>query len=233
MALTLTLSGNTSHLTADYFPPLDLDGGNDYVCGLIDLQTYNSIPNVDEQNNLFHIQDMEIEIPIGSYELDDLALFITGVLEELNSTTSLEIKANTNTMQCEIQSSEEINFKKHRSIGKLLGYSKRVLKAGQMHFSDLPIDINRVNVIRVECNITIGSFINNKPVHTIHEFSPEVGPGYKIIEVPKNVIYLPVNVKQISSLSLKLVDQDGYLINFRGETITIRLHLKPLRHAYL
>ncbi len=60
----------------------------------------------------------------------------------------------------------------------------------------------------------------------MHEFSPAVGPGYKIIEAPRNVIYLPVNVKQITSITLKLIDQDGDLINFRGETVTIRIHIK-------
>jgi hypothetical protein len=69
--------------------------------------------------------------------------------------------------------------------------------------------------------------MNNKPVHTIHEFSPDVLPGYKINEVPKNIIYLPLNTNSISSVTLELVDQDGNLIDFRGETITIRLHLRP------
>lgn len=51
--------------------------------------------------------------------------------------------------------------------------------------------------------------------------------GYKIVEVPANVIYLPVNAKRLSSITLKITDQEGNLVNFRGETITIRLHLKP------
>lgn len=45
MALTITLSGNSSILTADYFPPIELVKHLDYVCGLVDFQTYNSIPN--------------------------------------------------------------------------------------------------------------------------------------------------------------------------------------------
>lgn len=52
-SLTLTLTGNSSHLKADYFPPIDLSQG-EYVCGLIDFQTFNSIPNIDEINNKFH-----------------------------------------------------------------------------------------------------------------------------------------------------------------------------------
>lgn len=223
--MTLTLSGRSSHLSAEYFPPLNLD--QYYVCGLIDFQTYNSIPNVDERNNLFHIGEYEIEIPTGTYEIDDIAKFISEELLLRNSTALVRIEANNNTMMSEIESNEKIYFNKDRTIGKLLGFSKCILDSDVLHLSDLPVDINKVNIIRVECNIITGSYFNNKPVHTIHEFSPETGAGYKIIEVPRNVIYLPVNVKRISSLTLKLVDQDGDLINFRGERITVRLHLTP------
>lgn len=52
-SLTLSLSGNSSILNANYFPPIDLSDG-EYVCGLIDFQTFNTIPNVDINNNRFH-----------------------------------------------------------------------------------------------------------------------------------------------------------------------------------
>lgn len=45
MALTLTISGNLSALKIDYLLPLELR--EQYVCGLVDMQTYNTIPSVD------------------------------------------------------------------------------------------------------------------------------------------------------------------------------------------
>lgn len=113
------------------------------------------------------------------------------------------------------------------TIGPLLGFSSRKLRPHDMHRLDMRVNINSVNTIRIECNLVSGSYVNNKAVHTIHEFAPTVPPGYKIIEVPRNVIYLPVNVKQITSIIVRLVDQDDNLINFRKELITVRLHLKP------
>lgn len=91
-----------------------------------------------------------------------------------------------------------------------------------------PAEILKVNVIRVECNIIKGAYLNNKPVHTIHEFSLKVPPGYKIIEIPQNVIYFPVTSKSIHGLNLSIVSEENELINFRGETITIRLHMKKV-----
>ena len=228
MSVTLTLSGNTSVLTTEYFPPLELN--TDYVCGLIDFQTYNSIPNVDSRNNSFHIGNITLVIPEGSYEIDDIADFIQTTLKMAKKPGRVMLSANNNTLKSEIKSTETIHFDKPQSIGSLLGFSSQKLPPNILHKSDLPVNIIKVNLIRIECNIISGSYINGVQVHTLHEFSPAVGPGYKIIEVPTNVIYLPVNSRRISSLTVKFLDQDGDLINFRGETITIRLHLKP-QHA--
>ena len=90
------------------------------------------------------------------------------------------------------------------------------------------MSIIRVNSLRVECNVTTGAYINDRKVQTIHEFFPTVPPGYKIVEVLSDVIYLPVAVKTIDQIQLRIVDQDGNLVNFRVETITLRLHIKSL-----
>ena len=94
------------------------------------------------------------------------------------------------------------------------------------HSYDLPVSILKINALRVECNVTAGAYINERRVHTIHEFFPAVPPGYKIIEAPSQVIYLPITVKTIDHLQVRIVDQDGNLVNFRGEIVTIRLHIK-------
>lgn len=225
MSKTLTLSGNSSLLTADYFPPIELD--DNYACALVDFSTYHSIPNIDVGNNLFYIGDHVIEVPVGSYELDDIAEYLENECHKLEPTYTLTLQANHNTLKSEIFSNKKIYFNKKQNIGSLLGFSERELEEGKWYSSDLPLNISKINIIRIECNIVVGSYINNQPSHTIHEFPLNVSPGYKIDEVPRNAIYLPLNTTQISSLSIKIVDQSGNLINFRGETITLRLHIKP------
>lgn len=227
MSITLALTGKSSILSANYFPPITL--ASDYECALIDFHSYNSIPNVDYDNNLFHIGDGVLEIPVGSYELEDIVDYIKMAYGRHLKNRTLEIIANNNTLQIEIFSShDDIDFNQERSIGSLFGFKKEVLIANKRHTSNLPVNILKVNVIQVQCNITSGSYMNNLPVHTIHEFAINVSPGYKLDEIPKNLIYLPVNVKEISSLKVLIVDQEDRLINFRGEEITLRLHLRPL-----
>lgn len=226
MSRILEFTATDSVLTANYFPPIELP--TTYECGLVSLYTYNSIPNVDKSNNLFHIGNEIIELPEGSYEIDDIANYIYTSLKKKTVTKPVvKIIANTNTLKTEIKATAPVYFNKERTIGKLLGFSEREIQPNVTAESDLTVNINTVNSIRVECNIITGSYMNNKPVHSIHEFSPDVSPGYKINEVPKNIIYLPVNGNTISSVIIKLVDQHGNLIDFRKEEITIRLHLRP------
>lgn len=222
--LTLTLSGTSSVLETQYFPPIQLSPHKDYVLGLVHLLTFNSIPNIDVGSNKFYVGEEEVSLPTGSYEIADIEKYLSDALSKKG--ISISLKPNNNTLRSVIKCNQSVDFRPLDSIGPLLGFTQRILPLNRSHDSDLPVRILKVNALRVECNITTGAYINGTRVHTLHEFFPAVPPGYKIIEVPKQVIYLPIAVKSIDYLQVRLVDQDGYPINFRGETITIRLHLK-------
>ena len=228
MSITLTLSSNSSELSASYFPPIELHGA--YECALTDFHSYNSIPNVDTYNNMFHIGEHKIEIPIGSYELNDIVDFIEEQYNRLCPANKIFIEANNNTMQVKVNSSKDpVYFNKDNTIGKLLGFNSKILTPNKYYYSDLPVNIFKVNLLRIESSIAINTYMNNSKSHTLHEFPINVPPGYKIDEVPRNLIYLPVNTREISSLALRVLDQHSDLINFRGEEITIRIHLRSTK----
>lgn len=219
----LCLSGQSSHLSCDIFPSMDLSKGL-WEIGLIDLTTYNSIPNVEEGvNNMFYYGDNEIQIPTGSYEIEDLEQYIN---KNISKGSKVSLTPNNNTLKIELFSNVPIHFEKPGTIGPLLGFNNQLYEAYKSHKSENTVNINTVNVIRVLCNVTRGSYQNGVESHVIHEFYPSVPPGFKIIETPHNVIYLPVNVQKLTNVICELRDQSDKLINFRDETISLRLHLK-------
>lgn len=240
MSYTFTLSARDSILSANIYPPITLDDNEMYVLGLIDFVTYNTIPNIDNSNNKFHYwEDKEIKeiiLPEGSYEIEDIERYInshilrkkitSNVIVKEQEDNLLTIKPNLNTLKCEIKWDKDIDFTKENSIGSLLGFDKQRLAKNEKHISNHPIDIFKVNAICIDCNLVINSYTNSKPMHIIHMFYPSVPPGYKIMEHPTNVIYLPINTRSIDQILLKILDQHGNIVNFKKELVTIRLHLK-------
>lgn len=224
-SVTITLNGTSSVLNANFFPPIDINNHQEYECGLIDFQSYHSIPNIDESVNKFFIGDSEINIPTGTYEIESVYQYIKKVLDH---SVSFVLSINKNTLRCEIASSLKIDFTRNGSIAPLLGFSNRILQANELHVSDNLVNIFRINTIRVECDLIKGSYFNNKKTHTLHEFFPKVEPGYKIIESPRNVIYFPITKSPIDNITLSILDQNNQPINFRGESITVRLHIRKI-----
>jgi len=74
MSLILTLIKKNVLVTI--FSAIDLID-DDYELGLINFETYNTIPNVNASNKFYFDEDnVEITIPEGSYELQAINEFL-------------------------------------------------------------------------------------------------------------------------------------------------------------
>lgn len=238
MDCLFTLASTRSELSVNIFPPIELDAHSSYTIGLYSLNTYNSIPNVHSGNNrLYYTNDFGhsisyMEIPEGSYELDAVIEYIQKELKKRleHIDFALKIEANLNTMQVEIETTGIwLYFTKSAvcNIGVLFGFDDIIIHPGTIYTSNNVMKICDIGLVNVECNITDGSYINGIPSHTIFSFHPfDVLPGYKISLHPNNILYLPVNTHRISNISLRLIDQNCNLVNFRGEEIAIQLNLR-------
>lgn len=233
-SFTISLTGTTSELSASFFPEIILDERFEYSCGLLDFTTYQSIPNITYSNNKFYIGRSEeegvdfIEVPIGCYEVDDVLAYIKSKLSEIR--VSFDYKVNKNTLKTTVKCSACILFGFKESILEVFGFKGKFgesIPPNREYESQDVIKISRLNVIRIECNIVSGAYVNGKLGHSIYEFaSNKVDIGYKIVEQPQNIIYLPVIPKRINFIQISVVDQDGKLVDFRGEDITCRIHIK-------
>lgn len=227
MSYIFTLTGKSSVLSVDFNPPIFLDDENEYVMGLLSFESYNTIPNIIKgRNDTFQLTGgSKIVLPEGAYEINDIEDYIQ---KQLKSGETFVIKGIKPSMKMEIKSSHEIDFTSERSLGALLGFERLKYEAHKTHTSENITNIMNINSILIHCNVSLGSYKNGKPGHIIHQFFPTVPSGFKIVESPNPVIYLPIATKTITNLTIKILDQDDKPVSFRSETVTVGLHLKKV-----
>ena len=122
----------------------------------------------------------------------------------------------------------QVDFNHQNSISKVLGFTGAKYTEG-FHESENVVDILRINSILINIDIISGSYVNGTTKNTIYSFFPKVSPGYKIIESPVNLVYLPITLDTIDSLNVTITDQDDHLLNLRNEKLTIRFHIREAR----
>jgi hypothetical protein len=239
----IIVTSDKTEFTNRFAHPIFLNPRKKYKMALMRLETYNSIPNVTQSNNEFvytvaSSQTKTITLSVGSYEIKQINGEIQRQLEQngdwdaTNKQHFIEVGANTATLRCFIKitnCSVDIGASSIRSI---LGFSQfnsngdsNVLTSGY-HESDGMVDIMPVNSIMVNCDIIGGSYVNETEKPVIYSFYPNVSPGYKIVEIPRKLVYLPViATERIPNVRIWLTDQNGKLIDLRGEKLTINFHL--------
>ena len=130
---------------------------------------------------------------------------------------SITLRANYNMMRCNIRCAYRINFGKPNSIGSLLGFSsKRIAaaKVARIRRVDQHNEYKRSAVMLM----TAGAYTTAK-ARIRYEFSPSVPPGYR-----RDADHLPADHRTEHYESN--VDQNERLLDFRGEEIIIRLHVR-------
>ena len=91
------------------------------------------------------------------------------------------------------------------------------------------VNILTINSILVNIDIISGSYVNGSTQPTIYSFFPDVSPGYKIIENPHNLLYLPITADTIHSITIWLTDMNGNERNLPGENLSMRFHLREIK----
>lgn len=246
MTLTFSLTGSGNHLSSSFYPPIELDPRGEYGLGLIGFYSYNALQNIHAGNNKIYWSAggprKSLVIPDGAYEITALHKYVDKtILQEegeskkkkknLKETPpgdeqAFSLVANTNTLQCVVKSKYAIDFAPADSIGRMLGFSPRLLEPNVTHLSDLDVRISPATNIRVQCSVTGGAFLNGVPDHTIFEFALDSEPGEMVAKEPPNVLYLKVVPKRLSDIVLWLTDQNGKPVNFGKEQVSVRLALK-------
>lgn len=250
MSHIFTFNGRSNVLEANFHPPIDLRDRSwsygketwshhgTWVMGLMQFETFHTIPNITAEEHKFYIrlktgETIEFDIPVGAYDIDH-------IIDEINariqgeqhrdpslSDAHLIIWPNPNTQKIHLHSKDlDVDFTPADSIANLFGFDHKIYVEGLTHVSEHHVRISPVNAIRIACNITVGSYVNGEVSHTIHEFFPNVPPGFKLLEIPHEVVYLPISSLHIDNITLRLLDEHDKPLEWDNEEVNIRLHLK-------
>jgi len=248
----IVVSENSTKIKTTFNPPLELDRTRKYEMALVNLETYYAFPNIDSSNNIFWYspgfvevgrgdrddgedvsrqrQWVDIRIPEGSYDVLDIAETIKIAMKPNgHGDDAVKISANTNTLKSVLEISNDfiIDFLVRNSIASVLGFAQQIYKEG-IHESQNVVNILSINSILVNVDVIGGSHVNGRTQNTIYSFFPNVSPGYKILENPRNLVYLPVILDKINKMKTGFADQNGKQLNLHGENLTIRYHLREI-----
>ena len=116
------------------------------------------------------------------------------------------------------------------SIRDLLGFNARTLHEEEYTPSNNPVNILSFDNISIECNIAQGMIFWGKRTGIIHNFTMDVDPVYKYIEIFRGGVlyYMMENKDIISSICFKLEKENGNLGLFNGRSVTFRLSIKEI-----
>ena len=238
----IIVSDNKSSFNTRLNPTLQIDKEKEYEIALVNLEIDYSFPNIDENNNVFVYSPdngnswVKIKIPVGSHEIDDINNTIQhemqkrGHHDQINEDYYINISANSNTLKSVLilEKDYQVDFNYENSLAKVLGFTGTKYTEG-FHESENVVDILRINSMLVNIDIISGSYVNGTTKNTIYSFFPKVSPGYKIIETPRNLVYLPITLDTIDRLTVLITDKDDHLLNLRNEKLTIRFHIREAR----
>lgn len=228
----ILVSGSDSIIKTKFLTTLTLDGSKQYEMALVGLETYYSFPNIDKTNNHFRYSPdngtswFSILIPEGCYEIQDISAYINRIMKD-NRHIPINIKPNNNTLRCIIAQSRNyfIDFTPPDSIRTVLGFERKVYRASYFESENI-VNIISINSLRVTSDIIGASYSNGSAKSIIYSFFPNVGPGFKIIQEPKNLVYLPITLYKIDRMETTLTDQNDKPVNLRGEELSIRFHVR-------
>ena len=215
---TIVVSGGSASVKTVFTPPLHLKNGRDYELAMVNLETYYSFANIRADNiSLKWSGDggktwRLLHIPTGCYELKAIN---AEIIRMRGGNSDIAILPNVNTLQCisnVVGAELKVSFDVPNYLASVLGFNKSTYGVGR-HASEQRVNIMSVNSILVHCNIIHSSYMRVVQAPVVYNLFPNAAPGQKILEAPNNLIYLPVTVDDISTLSV----EDGKALDLRGE----------------
>ena len=232
----ITCSAKDSHIRTIFSPAINVPPGCHYEMACCSVETYYSFPNIDEKNNTVKLSNNNgktwylIKLSKGCYEIKAINAELKRLFKEelKGDEKELCIAKHPTSLGCVMTLGKNVavDFNVPSSLGPVLGFSPKIYHSEKRYKSEHIVNILRVNSIIVHCDIVALSRKNGIASPIIYNFFPNVSPGKKIVDRPRNLIYLPLTLNVISEMNVWLSDQSGRPLDIQGEELTITFHMK-------
>ena len=193
---------------------------------------YRMVLTTDEIEYILDFEYIEsetinYEINPGIYEFDEIVnAFALKIVEhtckDCKENKSLKIRADKKSMKTILETNHEIIF--NSDLNKVFGFTKKQYSPGS-HISERVINIMSIDKVHLKTDCIDGSIINGVRESILYSFSLNANPGYKIFKEPSQILFKKVNKDKIGQITFYLEDDDGYSVNFKGETLTFTILL--------
>lgn len=226
--------------------PVKLNHNRNYELALHFITTSNYLINIGDNNNKFYYSIdggktwTYLIIEKGAYEIDQLTGEINRQMMERKHFDSsnkeqlryyFKIGLNLSTFKSYIEITNpayQIDFTQKDTFRAILGFNSKKLKEGH-NKSDETVQITNTSAIFVKCDLVSGGYVNGVRQGVLYSFPSMLVPvGYKINITPANMIYLPINRKEISSIHFELTDQYGKVLDIKGEEVCLAVHIRQV-----
>lgn len=232
LSKTFHISDRKTDLKCIFNPPIKLDSNYNYEIGLIYFSANNAIYNITDKNNEVKINNKKFKLTPGAYEYKRISKEIENLsaasLDSSNRPNSkIKLEPDLATGRSKLTITEgSIKF---NGLEKLLGFNNREFNKGT-HISENRIMIRTIHTINIDCNIANGnSYKNGEESNIIFSFPAGIQPhGHDWHIEPSTRIYFPVTRTEIDEIRIRLIDENGNLINLDNENVSIYLHLKQV-----
>ena len=240
----LVISDSKSRLYTRYDPPMEfLASHAGYEMALCRLETYFSYPNITDSNNRLRISInsgkswIDLKITVGSYDIDGINETLQRLLPSRRNDKKVKepylvLSGNKYTLKCVLEipnDSTIVDFGIEKSICSVLGFEPKKYKGEKRYEGEKKVNILSVNSIMVHCDVINPSRLNGILSPIIYNFFPNVSPGEKIVSQPQHLMYVPLTMIVIPSMTVLVTDQNMNLLDLRGQQLTLTFHIRKRR----
>ena len=220
-------NGTPTNFTQNLSTPIYLNPENRYLIYLKKFTFYNSVKNITaalNNNKIKYFDGFEwitFTFEDGAYNIDDMNRALYEYFEDLNwlydvngvqtSPIYFEGFAAIDKIRVNLKPGYKIDFSEGRFCDRIGFYDTDLITANQT--GGKTADITDHDSLLIHCSLTSNSIVNGNKSDVIENVPITVLPGSQQVYEPKHITYAVINTTNISSIQMRVTDQEGTEIN--------------------